>query len=178
MIDAPESFTTARLVLRRLRLSDARAIYEEYASDPAVTRYLVFTPHESPDRAVTFIERCQASWVSGEEFTWGITLKGDDRVVGALSVRPRGHMVELGYALARKQWGRGLMPEAVRAVVEWAAALEGVYRVWAFCDVDNPASARVLEKVGMTREGLLRRWGIHPNTGDTPRDCHVYSRVR
>jgi RimJ/RimL family protein N-acetyltransferase len=50
--------------------------------------------------------------------------------------------------------------------------------VWATCDVENLASARVLERVGMTREGVLRRWTVYPNLGDTPRDCLCYSIVK
>jgi len=53
-----------------------------------------------------------------------------------------------------------------------------VYRVWAVCDTANLASARVLEKVGMTREGILKRWSVHPNVSPEPRDCFVYARVR
>ena len=70
------------------------------------------------------------------------------------------------------------MTEAVRAVVDWAFSLEEVFRVWAVCDTANTASARVLEKAGMAREGILRRWIVHPNVSSEPRDCFVYSKVR
>jgi RimJ/RimL family protein N-acetyltransferase len=70
-------------------------------------------------------------------------------------------------------------PEAARAVLEWASTLDGVHRIWATCDVENGASARVLEKIGMAREGLLRRWAVRPNLPATPpRDAYVYSWVR
>lgn len=67
------------------------------------------------------------------------------------------------------------MPEAVGAVIGWALNRENIYRVWAACDVDNATSIRVLEKVRMQREGLLRRWVVHPNIGKEPRDCYVYA---
>ena len=70
------------------------------------------------------------------------------------------------------------MTEALRAAVGWALAAPGVYRVGAVCDVDNPGSARVMEKAGLTREGLLRRWMVHPNVSDEPRDCFIYGRAR
>jgi hypothetical protein len=54
----------------------------------------------------------------------------------------------------------------------------GIFRVWALCDVDNLASARVMEKVGMQREGILRRWILHPNLSDEPRDVYCYSVVK
>ena len=63
----------------------------------------------------------------------------------------------LGYVLARNYWSRGYPTEAAKVVFEWAAGLEGVYRIWATCDIENAASVRVLEKIGMSREGILRR---------------------
>ncbi len=70
------------------------------------------------------------------------------------------------------------MTEAVKAIVDWVLKQESIHRVWAFCDVENLASARVLEKVGMQREGVLRRWMIHPNVSDEPRDCYCYAITR
>jgi RimJ/RimL family protein N-acetyltransferase len=70
------------------------------------------------------------------------------------------------------------MPEALRPIVDWALQQKEIYRIWAFCDVDNRASARVLEKIGMQREGVLRRWFVHPNMGDVPRDCFCYARIK
>ncbi len=70
------------------------------------------------------------------------------------------------------------MTEAVRAVIAWVFAQPGIYRVWAVCDVENLASARVLEKAGMHLEGILRRWLIHSNVSVEPRDCFCYSIVK
>jgi RimJ/RimL family protein N-acetyltransferase len=70
------------------------------------------------------------------------------------------------------------MPEAIRPLVEWALRQSHIHRVWAFCDVENRASARVFEKLGMHKEGTLRRWIVHPNVGEIPRDCYVYSCVK
>jgi RimJ/RimL family protein N-acetyltransferase len=70
------------------------------------------------------------------------------------------------------------MTEAARAVVDWALGQPGIYRVWAVCDVENAASTRVLEKVGMQREGVLRRWIIHPGVDAVPRDCYCYAIIK
>jgi RimJ/RimL family protein N-acetyltransferase len=70
------------------------------------------------------------------------------------------------------------MTEVVRAVNDWALAQPEVHRVWAVCDVDNLASARVMEKAGMAREGKLRRWAVHPNLSTEPRDFWCYARVK
>ena len=109
---------------------------------------------------------------------WILTEHDDDRPIGMIELRPSGHRAELGYVLARDWWGRGLMSEAAGAVVEWGLALPPVFRVWAVTDVDNHASARVLEKIGMQREGLLRRWVMHPSLSPEPRDCWCFGRVR
>jgi RimJ/RimL family protein N-acetyltransferase len=67
------------------------------------------------------------------------------------------------------------MTEAVTALIGWALKQDAIYRVWAVCDVENGASARVMEKAGMKREGTLRRWSVHPNIGDQPRDSYCYA---
>ena len=100
------------------------------------------------------------------------------RPLGVIELRPSGHRAEIGYVLGRAWWGQGLMTEAARAVVEWGLSRSTIYRVWAVTDVDNRASARVLEKTGMLREGRLRSWLNHPNLGSEPRDCWCYARIR
>ena len=174
----PEQISTERLLLRKPRLTDATAIFEEYARDPEATRYLLFRPHEDIAKTNAFLEMRLAKWGGGEELVWAITVTPDDRLVGMIACRFDGHRADLGYVLARRLWGRGYMSEAVRAVAEWALSQDGIHRVWAVCDTGNAASARVMEKAGMTREGILRRWLVHPNISDQPRDCFVYSKVR
>ena len=178
MLQAPETFETARLILRRPRLTDASAIFAEYCQDPEATKYLIWRPHQHMQETIDFLTGCLTRWESGEEFTWGITQKGNDHVIGMVACRLRGHTADIGYVVARPYWNQGYITEAAHAVVEWAAHLEPIFRVWAVCDTANTASARVLEKIGMTREGILRRWILHPNVSAEPRDCYVYSKVR
>jgi len=173
----PEFIQTARLTLRRLALADAEAIFTAYAQDTEVTRFLTWRPHQRIKDTRAFIRQQSAAWDAGAEFTWAIRRK-DGEVIGGIALRPQGCKVDFGYVLARAHWGNGFAAEALQALVDWALAQAGVYRAWAVCDVENAASARVLEKVGMTREGILRRWLRHPQAGDTPRDCLCYSIVR
>ncbi|HEV2800701.1 MAG TPA: GNAT family N-acetyltransferase [Pyrinomonadaceae bacterium] len=174
----PTHIETARLSLRKPVAADVPLIYAAYAADPAVTRYLTWRPHQSlADGERPFAEQ-QAAWESGKYFSWVITLKEQNELAGMISVRPEGWRVDLGYVLGRKWWGRGLMTEAVRAVTDYVLSEPEVFRVWAVCDVENAASARVLEKTGMRREGILRRWAMHPNAGDEPRDCFCYARIK
>jgi [ribosomal protein S5]-alanine N-acetyltransferase len=174
----PELIDTERLVLRPPARGDADAVFDGYARDREVVRYLTWRPHRTIADTHEFLDRLRGGWVAGTDLTWALTLRGDDRLIGMIGLRPRGFKSDIGYVLAAPYWGRGLMAEAGRAIVDLAFADPAVHRVWAVCDVDNRASARVLEKVGMTLEGVLRRWIVHPNLGDEPRDSLCYSRIR
>ena len=174
----PATFETARLRLRTPIMDDAEAIFTTYANDAEATRYVSFRTHLSPAEAREYLRHCAAGWAGDGPFTWDILQREDGRLAGAIDIRPQDHRVELGYILGRAYWGRGYMTEVVRAVSDWALAQPAVHRVWAVCDVDNHASARVLEKAGLAREGRLRRWGVHPNVSAIPRDFWCYARVK
>lgn len=171
----PERFDTERLVLRRPRTADAPAMFAAWTQDPAVTRYLVWRPHTALDQTEAHIARCLAAWEARTSFTWLLERAGEP--VGSLAARVNEHGVNLGYLLARPAWGNGYMVEALEPVVRWSLAQPEVHRVWATCDVDNRASARVLEKAGFAFEGILRRWDHHPNIGPGRRDARCYSRI-
>ena len=174
----PKVIETARLQLTPPVLEDAEEIFASYARDPEVTRYLVWQPHESIEPTRDFVLRCMAVRALEVAYPWVIRRKGDARLLGMIEIRLDGYRADLGYVLARPYWGQGIMTEAVRAVVDWAIGEPEIHRVWAVCDVDNKASARVLEKAGMELEGVLRRWSIHPNISELPRDCVCYAKVK
>jgi len=159
-------------------MDDAEVIFHGYARDPEVTRFLTWTPHLSLADTRAFLRGCVDDWRGGSRFPWAITLGFDDVSIGMIDLRPAGHMAEVGYVLAREEWGKGYMTEALTAVVEAALALPAIYRVSAICDVDNLASARVMEKAGMTREGVLKRFLLHPAMGQAPRDAFCYAKTR
>jgi [ribosomal protein S5]-alanine N-acetyltransferase len=177
LIVSPEIFATQQLTLRLPRLSDADDIFDNYAADPEVTRYLTWRPYKYRSEVTPFLKSLLDKWGSGEEFSWAITRPEGDRVIGMIACRVHEHAADIGYVLSRGYWGGGYVTEAAKAIVDWASGLESIYRVWAVCDVENKASARVLEKVGMRREGILRRYITHPNISSKPRDCYVYARV-
>jgi [ribosomal protein S5]-alanine N-acetyltransferase len=86
--------------------------------------------------------------------------------------------VHFSYVMARRLWGRGLTSEALRYTVDWALAQPEIFRAYAYCDVENISSVRVMEKAGMSREGVLQRWQVCPNIGPEPRDVFVCAKVR
>ena len=170
----PETIETERLILRKPRLEDAEAIFANYAQDPEVTRYVTWSPHTDIAQTRGFMENRLRAWETGESFEWGITLRGSDEVIGMIALRVQAYKADLGYVLARPYWGQGLVTEAAQAIMAWALAQPEIFRVWAWCDVDNPASARVMEKCGMDFEGTLKRWMRRPNR-DEPVDCLCYA---
>lgn len=174
----PPLLQTARLVLRPPRLEDAGAVFDGYAQDLDVCRYLTWTPNESLAQTEDFMRERLRKLDEGKAFTWAITRHSDDKLIGMIELRADGHKADFGYVLARAFWGQGLMTEALSAVLDFAFTLPGLYRVWAVCDVDNVGSARVMEKAGLSFEGVLRRHTIHPNISPEPRDMRCYAMTR
>jgi len=166
-----------RLRLRALAMDDAAAV-AAYGSDPEVSRYVSWPRHRSIEDAHAFLRYAIAAAEEGRELIWAIVEHATGTVIGTVGLRLQGHRVELGYALAQRHWGRGFATEAAARVVAWALAQRDIYRVWAVCDVENVASARVLEKIGLEREGRLRGWAVMPSLGAVPRDCWCYARLK
>jgi ribosomal-protein-alanine N-acetyltransferase len=150
---------TGRLLLRRMRLDDAEAMFA-YASDPEVTRYVLFETHRSIDDSKEFLRLATQGYERGDFGSWGVVLKDSGAFVGTCGVdvnyAPEHARAELGYVLSRDHWGRGLMTEAVRAVIRFGFGRMELNRIQARCIAENTASARVMEKAGMTYEGTLR----------------------
>ena len=179
MLRPPETFTTSRLIAQRPRVEDAAAAFVAYANDPAVTRYLSWKAYDRVEPLADFFRARQEDWEkTGLHFTWLLRLRDTQEVVGLIGCLPEGGKVTLGYVLGKRFWGRGLATEVLRHLVEWLSAQPEIFRVWAYCDVENPASARVMEKAGMTREGILRRWHVCPTIGPEFRDCTVCAKVK
>lgn len=173
-----DALTTERLVLRRPHLSDARVIFERYAQDPEVTRYVLWEPHRSIDDTEEFLRACADAWDLGiGHRAWIIARHDDPRAMGMIGVTVQARRAEVGYVLARDAWGHGYMTEALRAVIDHCFESDALDRVWAVADVDNDASSRVMERAGMQFEGILRAWARHPAMSG-PRDCRCYARVR
>lgn len=175
----PNSIVTTRLSLREPRISDASHLFRTYTTDREVTRYLVWRPHEALTETEAFIATCLEAWRDRTRFPYIVTLTGNEQEpIGIVEARPRGHMVDMGYVLARQFWGQGIMPEALAELTERCLAQPECYRVQATCDVENLASSRLLEKCDFSREGRLERYALHPNISPEPRACFMYAKCR
>lgn len=171
----PEQIETPRLILRKPGIDDASAIFHGWAQDQEVTRYLIWQPHQHVEQTQQFIQGCLAAWEYETRFPYMIVIRKSGEVLGMLEARIECPRMEIGYVAARAHWGKGYMPEATQAIIDWAFQQPAIYRIYATTDVENTASQRVLEKVGMQCEGILRKYIIHPNLGDVPRDSYIYA---
>lgn len=172
----PERLDTARLLLRPIAPIDAAAIFDGYAQDPEVTRFLTWRPHATIAETETHIARCQ---LETQSKTYVLVGRRDGKVIGSFALRRVArHSLGYGYVLARPFWGMGLMTEVLSHAARWALDQAEIWRIGDVCDCENIGSARVMEKAGLEREGLLRRWIVAPNVSSEPRDCFAYVRSR
>ncbi len=174
----PDRFDTASLILRPVARGDALAIFAGYAQDPEVVRYLSWRAHRRLAETEAYVDRCLMAPATRSR-TYALVGRAEGRLLGAFELRlPEPHRLDCGYVLARPFWGRGLITETLAEAARWAMDQRDIWRIGAVCDVDNLASARVMEKAGLSREGILRRWLVHPNLGPDPRDCLSYALTR
>ena len=173
----PAELQTARLRLRQPTMDDAHAIFEHYATDPPVTRYVIWGPHADEGVTREFLRALFAARERGERWPWVLERRADGRVLGMIELGLHAGHVGFGYVLERPSWGQGYATEAACAVADWVRAQPSVKRLAALCDVRNPASARVLEKAGLRCEGVRRRAMGHGGTDELV-DVLSYAWVR
>ncbi|MEM7782623.1 MAG: GNAT family N-acetyltransferase [Planctomycetota bacterium] len=157
---------TARLILCPVKLEHAERI-QVLINDKEIASNTRTIPYPYPEGAAEeWVRLQQANWSQGKAYVFSILLKSDPQFVGAigLEVHEADENAELGYWLGRPYWNQGFCTEAAGPVVEYGFAQVGLHRIFAHHLTRNPASGRVLEKIGMKREGCLRghvrKWGV------------------
>lgn len=151
--------TTERLRLRQVEPRDANDLYV-MLSDEETTRFYGHEPYRSLDEAVAYTRLRQEGYAGRKAVHWGIALKDDDRVIGSCSFHhfDEGfHRAETGYVLNRAYWGRGLMAEAVSAVLTHGFTDMELHRIEAIIDIANERSKNLLLRLGFQYEGNLRQ---------------------
>jgi len=147
---------TRRLVLRAFEPADAPVV-QRLAGAAAVADTTLNIPHPYPDGAAeAWIQSHAPAWARRTSVCFAITEEGELRGAISFSLSAQHQLAELGYWIGEAYWGRGLATEAARAMVDFAFEVCRVNRVQALHYARNPASGRVLEKVGMVREGVHR----------------------
>lgn len=150
---------TERLILRKVSMDDRDAVFA-WARDPEVSRYGSWDMHRTPQDTEAFIEWCLKQYDAEGLGPWVIELRKSNAVIGTCgfgSMNRHDRCGSIGYFLARPQWGKGYATEAVRAVLRFGFGPLALHRIEARCLPENVASERVMQKVGMRFEGLLRQ---------------------
>jgi len=162
---ASETIETARLILRRPRASDAQAVFDRYAGDPVVTRYLSWPTHRSVADTLAFLSWSDEEWGRWPSGPYLVFARNgrSARLLGSTGLKYKSSTrAETGYVFARDAWGQGYATEALEAMVELAQQT-GVERLEAICHVDHQVSANVLEKCGFRQEEVRGEHFVFPN---------------
>lgn len=147
---------TSRLVLRRMKVSDARDMYE-YASRNDVTRYLLWSPHPDLSHTRHYLSFLQQQYKAGEFYDWAIILKAKNKMIGTCGfsgIDLQNNCAEIGYVINPDYKNIGIATEAAGAVLRYGFTELGFNRIEAKYMVGNSASRRVMEKCGMSFEGV------------------------
>jgi len=160
-----KTLETNRLLLRSLRREDAEKI-EELAGDYEVAKTTLSIPHPYPQgSAVDFIENSLQAEKKGEYTIFAIVEKDMNHLIGIINISttPAHERGELGYWIGKPYWGMGYGTEATRLMISYAFETFSLNKIFARAVTHNPGSWRIMEKVGMTHEGIFKqhevRWG-------------------
>ncbi len=151
---------TNRLLLRRFTLDDAEAMYKNWASDPEVTKYLMWPAHKSSSVSLDVLERWVSAYDQINTYQWAIIIKDESpEPIGSIGVVQQNDtiaMAHIGYCIGRKWWHQGITAEALKAVMDFLFDTVGINRIESRHDPRNPNSGRVMKKCGMRYEGTMR----------------------
>lgn len=151
---------TERLILRKFKLSDAEALYNNWANDSEVTKFLTWPTHTSVEISEIVVNDWVNSYADNKFYQWAIVLKeNQNEPVGSISVVHMDeeiNMVHIGYCIGRKWWHQGITSEAFSGIIPFLIEGVGAKRIESRHDPKNPNSGKVMLKCGLTYEGTLR----------------------
>ena len=153
-----QTIETPRLILRKAIYEDAGPMFRNWASDPEGTKYLTWPPHESVDTTKAIVAGWVKEYHRNDYYHWMIVLKETGEPIGSLISNTVGHAssAHIGYCIGKRWWHKGIMSEALQAVINYLFGEIGYHRVEAMHDPNNPNSGSVMRKCGMQYEGTSR----------------------
>ena len=172
-----KTIETARLTLRRLELADAEMMFRNWTGDDKVTRFLRWDAHKTIDETKNMIQQWVGRYQDDATYYWGMYLKNGEMIgsIGITITSEYDRSGSLGYKIGSRWWNQGYASEAAGAVVDYMFRNTDVERIDSFSSVENPASRKVMEKIGMRYEGLLRHYY---QTRAGFQDCTLYAIIR
>ena len=154
-----KTLETSRLILRRACAEDAEPMFRNWASDPEVTKYLTWPPHENMNVTRSIVSSWVESYQKEDYYHWMIVLKETGEPVGSLLASCVGRVpsAHIGYCIGKNWWHHGIMTEALQTVIGYLFDEVGFSRIESMHDPNNPHSGAVMRKCGMTFEGTHRK---------------------
>lgn len=158
-----QTIETERLLLRQFTMADAEPMFRNWASDDQVTEFLTWPTHTGVDVTRMVL----ADWISHYDqpdfYNWAIVLKenGPEPIgnIAVVKIKDSVGQATIGYCMSHAHWGKGIMPEALTALIAFLFDEVGFNRIEADHATGNPKSGRVMCKAGMTHEGVMRQAG-------------------
>ena len=158
-----KTIETDRLILRQFTMEDAPAMFRNWANDDEVTKHLTWPTHSDVEVTKMVLSDWTSHYAKPDFYNWAIVLKenGGEPIgnISVVRINSNTDCATMGYCMSRAHWRKGVMPEALKAVVDFLFDEVGFNRIEAEHDVNNPASGRVMEKAGLRYEGTLRQSG-------------------
>lgn len=154
---------TNRLILRKFNENDYIKMYDNWASDKHVTKYVSFNTHQNYKETKEIINEWIKEYDNGS-YNWVVELKDTNKIIGNISVieiSKKHNNCDVGYVFGAKFWGNGYATESLKIVVEFLLDECAFHLIEAKHHASNPASGRVMEKVGMKKDGILRERRIN-----------------
>lgn len=147
---------TPRLIIREFIMEDWQEVHR-YASNPKVTEHMIWGPNnEEETKAYVNQQIKKQTEIDRSDFEFGVILKETNHLIGGCGIYINKHNAEIGYCFHHEYWGNGYASEAAKALLKSAFVGLNLHRVFATCRPDNHASANVLKRIGMNKEGHLR----------------------
>jgi ribosomal-protein-alanine N-acetyltransferase len=148
---------TSRLRMRKLSMRDANDVFE-YASVREVAEHVSWEFHRNISDSINFLRIITQQYEDCHPSPWGIVLKENSKLIGTIGFHiwsPPNFFAEVGYALSKDYWNKGIMTEALNAIMEFGFTRMNLNRIEAMCKLNNSASEKVMQKCGMKFEGIL-----------------------
>ena len=155
----PPQIETEHLILRAMRVSDAADMYE-YASNPQTTEYLLWSPHPAQQSTAEYLRYIESLYKQGGFYDWAVILKSENKMIGTggyAHVEEKHGCAEIGYVLNPAYWHKGYGTEVASELISFGFSVLGFNRIQARYMVGNEYSRSVMEKCGMTFEGIQRQ---------------------
>ncbi|GIN42381.1 GNAT family N-acetyltransferase [Heyndrickxia oleronia] len=168
---------TNRIRLRRIEKGDAHDIFK-YLSDKEVMKHYGTEPFQTVDEAIRAISRYESLFTEKRGIRWGITLKGDNKVIGSCvfyNMVSEHYRTDIGFVLSKNFWGQGIAQEALKAAIKYGFEYLNINRIEAVIEPPNVASQKLVERLGFLREGLLRSYEYYRGKFD---DLYMYSLLK